>query len=156
MIEKQNAFERSSFSLVSLFYANFYAQVYQRLIVVQLFNFVLLSRTGRTRWFRGCTKIRQTRRWFLQGIGIDSSRKVLGRYRSSFARATIFQWEKCENVYFRADLEATYAKGLSKLSSKLTKACAKDQGNCRFFFFFFGTSFMSLRWYIRSINNHNR
>lgn len=29
---------------------------------------------------------------------------------------------------FRAELEATYAKGLSKLSSKLTKACAKDQG----------------------------
>ncbi|XP_026674604.1 uncharacterized protein LOC108631330 isoform X2 [Ceratina calcarata] len=28
----------------------------------------------------------------------------------------------------RAELEATYAKGLSKLSSKLTKACAKDQG----------------------------
>jgi len=30
---------------------------------------------------------------------------------------------------FRAELEATYAKGLSKLSSKLTKACAKDQGD---------------------------
>ncbi|XP_024873359.1 nostrin-like, partial [Temnothorax curvispinosus] len=32
------------------------------------------------------------------------------------------------NICFRAELEATYAKGLSKLSSKLTKACAKDQG----------------------------
>lgn len=32
-------------------------------------------------------------------------------------------------MHFRAELEATYAKGLSKLSSKLTKACAKDQGN---------------------------
>lgn len=32
---------------------------------------------------------------------------------------------------FRAELEATYAKGLSKLSSKLTKACAKDQGDCQ-------------------------
>lgn len=28
----------------------------------------------------------------------------------------------------RAELEANYAKGLSKLSGKLTKACAKDQG----------------------------
>ncbi|GAB1859702.1 Nostrin [Camponotus japonicus] len=32
-------------------------------------------------------------------------------------------------LHERAELEATYAKGLSKLSSKLTKACAKDQGN---------------------------
>ncbi|XP_020285157.1 uncharacterized protein LOC109855369 isoform X2 [Pseudomyrmex gracilis] len=31
-------------------------------------------------------------------------------------------------LHERAELEATYAKGLSKLSSKLTKACAKDQG----------------------------
>ncbi|TGZ34564.1 Nostrin [Temnothorax longispinosus] len=30
-------------------------------------------------------------------------------------------------LHERAELEATYAKGLSKLSSKLTKACAKDQ-----------------------------
>lgn len=29
---------------------------------------------------------------------------------------------------FRAELEASYAKGLSKLGSKLTKACTKDQG----------------------------
>lgn len=45
----------------------------------------------------------------------------------------IFTGEKCENLCFRAELEATYAKGLSKLSSKLTKACAKDQGDYRFF-----------------------
>lgn len=31
-------------------------------------------------------------------------------------------------LHERAELEATYAKGLSKLSNKLTKACAKDQG----------------------------
>ncbi|RLU23069.1 hypothetical protein DMN91_005347 [Ooceraea biroi] len=31
-------------------------------------------------------------------------------------------------LHERAELEANYAKGLSKLSSKLTKACAKDQG----------------------------
>ncbi|XP_012064226.1 PREDICTED: uncharacterized protein LOC105627551 [Atta cephalotes] len=31
-------------------------------------------------------------------------------------------------LHERAELEATYAKGLTKLSSKLTKACAKDQG----------------------------
>ncbi|XP_032679655.1 uncharacterized protein LOC116848041 [Odontomachus brunneus] len=31
-------------------------------------------------------------------------------------------------IHERAELEATYAKGLSKLSSKLTKACTKDQG----------------------------
>ncbi|XP_076387469.1 nostrin isoform X2 [Megachile rotundata] len=31
-------------------------------------------------------------------------------------------------LHERAELEATYAKGLSKLSIKLTKACAKDQG----------------------------
>ncbi|KAL0126494.1 hypothetical protein PUN28_005093 [Cardiocondyla obscurior] len=31
-------------------------------------------------------------------------------------------------LHERAELEATYAKGLSKLSGKLTKACAKDQG----------------------------
>ncbi|XP_058795300.1 uncharacterized protein LOC131666527 isoform X2 [Phymastichus coffea] len=31
-------------------------------------------------------------------------------------------------LHERAELEATYAKGLSKLSAKLTKACAKDQG----------------------------
>ncbi|XP_035739332.1 uncharacterized protein LOC118449177 [Vespa mandarinia] len=30
-------------------------------------------------------------------------------------------------LHERAELEATYAKGLSKLSSKLTKACSKDQ-----------------------------
>lgn len=29
---------------------------------------------------------------------------------------------------YRAELEAQYAKGLSKLSNKLTKTCAKDQG----------------------------
>ncbi|KAF3428886.1 hypothetical protein E2986_03391 [Frieseomelitta varia] len=31
-------------------------------------------------------------------------------------------------LHERAELEAAYAKGLSKLSNKLTKACAKDQG----------------------------
>lgn len=31
-------------------------------------------------------------------------------------------------LHERAELEASYAKGLSKLSSKLTKACTKDQG----------------------------
>ncbi|XP_044579488.1 uncharacterized protein LOC123261771 isoform X2 [Cotesia glomerata] len=31
-------------------------------------------------------------------------------------------------LHERAELEASYAKGLSKLSSKLTKACSKDQG----------------------------
>ncbi|XP_043249409.1 uncharacterized protein LOC122395685 [Colletes gigas] len=31
-------------------------------------------------------------------------------------------------LHERAELEATYAKGLSKLSNKLTKACSKDQG----------------------------
>ncbi|XP_078050894.1 nostrin isoform X2 [Augochlora pura] len=31
-------------------------------------------------------------------------------------------------LHERAELEANYAKGLSKLSNKLTKACAKDQG----------------------------
>ncbi|XP_076640540.1 nostrin [Colletes latitarsis] len=31
-------------------------------------------------------------------------------------------------LHERAELEATYAKGLSKLSNKLTKACTKDQG----------------------------
>ncbi|KYN00295.1 PREDICTED: uncharacterized protein LOC108776036 [Cyphomyrmex costatus] len=31
-------------------------------------------------------------------------------------------------LHERAELEATYTKGLSKLSSKLIKACAKDQG----------------------------
>ncbi|XP_015601249.1 uncharacterized protein LOC107270605 isoform X2 [Cephus cinctus] len=31
-------------------------------------------------------------------------------------------------LHERAELEATYAKGLSKLSGKLTKACSKDQG----------------------------
>lgn len=30
--------------------------------------------------------------------------------------------------YFRAELEANYAKGLNKLGNKLIKACAKDQG----------------------------
>ncbi|XP_053994278.1 uncharacterized protein LOC128884722 [Hylaeus volcanicus] len=31
-------------------------------------------------------------------------------------------------LHERAELEATYAKGLTKLSNKLTKACTKDQG----------------------------
>ncbi|XP_057318122.1 uncharacterized protein LOC130663075 [Microplitis mediator] len=31
-------------------------------------------------------------------------------------------------LHERAELEASYAKGLTKLSSKLTKACSKDQG----------------------------
>lgn len=32
---------------------------------------------------------------------------------------------------YRAELEASYAKGLTKLSSKLTKACSKDQGTVK-------------------------
>lgn len=46
-----------------------------------------------------------------------------------FARVIFKNVKIIEEYDFRAELEATYAKGLSKLSSKLTKACTKDQGN---------------------------
>jgi len=52
---------------------------------------------------------------------------------------------------FRAELEATYAKGLSKLSSKLTKACAKDQGGYQFYINFASISLIIIH---NIINNY--
>lgn len=85
----------------------------------------VVSRTCEDMSNKEATFARNWHRFFTKGIY-----QTFPSYRSSFARARFFNKENAK-IRFRAELEATYAKGLSKLSSKLTKACAKDQGDCR-------------------------
>lgn len=51
-----------------------------------------------------------------------------------FLKKKMLHTHACVCFTPRAELEANYAKGLSKLSGKLTKACAKDQGKKQFLF----------------------
>lgn len=122
------------FSFLFFLSSKLYIYNLENYLIAQLFNFLLIicredkvvSRMCEDTSNKEAIFAKNWHRFFTKGIWTFSF------YRSLFTRARFFNEE---NIYFRAELEATYAKGLSKLSSKLTKACAKDQGDYRYKFY---------------------